>query len=565
MEWIKLGVSQELAQAISKAFGFNSPTPVQKAGIPYFLGNKDICVESCTGSGKTLTFLIPIFEKILREERPFPFALVISPSRELAQQTFAVTKVLSEVVTKVDAQCLIGGHDKAGDILDLEQGKGILIGTPGRILDLLRTGDMNLKTIEVLILDEADRLLDMGFKDTIDEIISSIPKHRRTGLFSATMNTDVQHLIKAGLRNPVYISIKVQNKAQDLPQGLKNYYSLFSSYYFKLPALIRFLVKYSDHKIIVFFGTCASTNFYLHLLENLSLLKNFSFFRMHGKMKQNQREKVYQEFIQSTSGVLLSTDLLARGIDFLDVKWIVQFDPPQNPDFFVHRIGRTARANRTGNSLIFLNQNEDAYLNYLNLKSITLKQKKLNTDFGVYKEAQEIITKDREAYEKAQAAFVGYLRYYKEHQLSYIFQLKNLDLGFLAQGFCLLRIPRVKEILGKKIENFEQGSRNPEDIEYSDERREAKRQRLLEEKVRMLEQKKKDKMKKKNKCKNQRPRSRSEKREAKREAMKEDFDDLGREEKIIKKIRKGKTSDPEVQEYLQENPHVRTLFRKKKH
>jgi len=175
------------------------------------------------------------------------------------------------------------------------------------------------------------------------------------------------------------------------------------------------------------------------------------------------------------------------------------------------------------------------------------------------------MTKDREAYEKAQAAFVAYIRYYKEHHLNYIFQFKHLELGFLAQGFCLLRIPRVKEILGKRIDNFEQGPINPEDIRYSDDQKEVKRQKVLEEKVRMLEQKRIDKMRKKNKCKNQRPRSRSDKREAKREAMQEDFDDLGKEEKIIKKIRKGKTSNAEVQEYLKENPHIRSLFRKKKH
>jgi ATP-dependent RNA helicase DDX55/SPB4 len=289
---------------------------------------------------------------------------------------------------------------------------------------------------------------------------------------------------------------------------------------------------------------------------------------MHGKMKQVQREKVCEDFSSSSSGVLLSTDLVARGLDFIDIKWILQFDPPQNPDFFVHRIGRTARASKSGKSLIFLCEKEQSYLNYLELKGIQFKPKKLKLARNVFQEVSSVVLRNRENYEKAQAAFVAYVRYYKEHLLSFIFQFKDLDLGFLAQSFCLLRIPRVSEIVGKKIENFVQSELDPEDIRYSDLAREEKRQKMKREKQelkeKMFQDKKKRKMKnlKKN---NQRPRSRSEKREAKRQMMIDDFDDLGKEERVVKKIRKGKMEDPEVQKFLEDNPNFKSFFRKKKH
>ena len=568
MEWTELGVSEALSQGILSSFNFSSPTPVQRAVIPHFTGNKDVCVESCTGSGKTLSFLIPVVQKLLTSAPPSPFCLIISPSRELAQQTFTVCQSLCASFPHITSQCLIGGHDKSLDISDLQSLPLILIGTPGRLLDLVQGQDLKLKSIEVLILDEADRLLDLGFKDCINQIISALPKQRRTGLFSATMNTDVEHLVKAGLRNPIYVSVKVNKTGQDLPSGLSNFYCAFDNYKTKLAGLVRFLQKYGKKKIIVFFATCASTNFYLAILAEIEELRQVTFFRMHGKMKQAQREKVCQEFGESQEGVLLSTDLVARGIDFLDIKWIVQFDPPQNPDYFVHRIGRTARASKTGRSIIFLTQPETTYINYLGIKGIEFKTKKLKIDLGIFESVGKLVIKDRENYEKAQSAFVSYVRYYKEHLLNFIFQFKELDLGFLAQGFCLLRIPRVKEILGKKIENFEQSEIDPEQIAYLDTAKEERRQKVLLEKererVRVLEEKKKKKvilMKKQN----QRPRSRSEKRDAKRQMMQDDFDDLGKEEKIIKKIRQGKLNDAEVKLYMQENPDFKSFFRKKKH
>ena len=327
MDWKQLGLNKKLCKVIINDFGFEVPTPVQRAGIPHFIGNKDICVESCTGSGKTLTFLLPIFHKLMKLKFPKAlFALIISPSRELASQTYEVAVKLSIQFPDIKIQCLIGGHSKIEDISKLENDeKNIVIGTPGRIYDLLESQDLNMKTLEILILDEADRLLDMGFKDTVQDIIKKLPKQRRTGLFSATMTTDIECLIKAGLRNPVYIDVKITKSnteaasTQKVPTGLTNYFAIFPSYFEKLPALIKFILENSEKKIIIFFGTCASSNFYLYVLSRINALREIKFFRLHGKMKQGQRERIYKEYSEESSGILLTTDLIARGIDFPDI------------------------------------------------------------------------------------------------------------------------------------------------------------------------------------------------------------------------------------------------------
>ena len=568
MDWKQLGLSESLCRILKDDFGFAKPTPVQRAGIPHFLGNKDICVESCTGSGKTLTFLLPILHKLEKAEFPKSiFALIISPSRELASQTYEIAEKFSSLSEGLGIQCLIGGHSRAEDITKLEtEAKNIIIGTPGRIYDLIQDDKINMKNLEVLILDEADRLLDMGFKDTIQALIKSLPKQRRTGLFSATMTTDVESLVKAGLRNPVYINIKIiKSNTQQLPKGLTNYCTMFPTYYEKLPALANFLLENQEKKIIVFFGTCASTNFYLYILTRIQRLNGLKFYRLHGKMKQGQRERVYKEYAGQPNAILLTTDLIARGIDFPDINWIIQYDPPQNPDFFVHRIGRTARMNKVGESILFLQESESTYINYLSIKGIEFTNMALSAMENIYDEAQQIIIQDREGYERAQSAFVSYVRYYKEHHLNFIFEFKKLDLGYLAQGFSMLRIPRITEILGKKIENFVQSDLNPDDIPYLDSKKENQRLNSLEEKAQMIIEQKLAHKKKKNKEKNCRKRSRSEKREAKRVSMVEDFDELGKEERIIKKVRKGHFKDPEVIEYINENPHIKTFFRKKKH
>jgi ATP-dependent RNA helicase DDX55/SPB4 len=282
----------------------------------------------------------------------------------------------------------VGGTSINEDIkLYTENGARIIVGTPGRILDMKnRCGLFNFKTLEVLVLDEADRLLDMGFQETINQILSFLPKQRRTGLFSATQTKEVKELARVGMRNPVSICVRLQqqtpqttavldnnnNKKQQqqqetqkpkmqimqaTPSTLTNYYML-CDYENRPQQLASFFINHQHDKIIVFCATCACVDYYslvFHQLcqENKLLPKNLNIIGFHGKMIPKKRNGLYKKFLQLDSGVMISTDVAARGIDIPDVDWIVQLTAPKDPSFFVHRVGRTARAGKIGLQLFY--------------------------------------------------------------------------------------------------------------------------------------------------------------------------------------------------------------------
>lgn len=566
-QWTSLGLSNDIAQSVL-SLGFHTPTLVQQSCIPVFLSNKDVCVESCTGSGKTLSFLLPIFNRLLNTEINGIFAIIIAPARELASQIYEVANSVNKWGLIID--CIIGGHSRQNDIEKFkQQPPSIVIATPGRLLDLLEYKELLVvKSLGILILDEADRLLDLGFSQKLHSILDKLPRQRRTGLFSATMTTDVYSLVKAGLRNPAYITVKdtaivAEEKTIELthtlPLGLRNFYIKLPSYKEKLPTLVSFLSEHKTDKVIVFFGTCASSNFYGLALTEFSSLFGLVFFSLNGKMKQSRRERIYREFEEVVGGVLLTTDLVARGIDIPDVTWIIQFDTPQNPDFFVHRIGRTARGDRKGKTLTFLLKPEDTYIEFLKQKQIKLKRLRISL-IDCDSIVESVATKCRENYEKAQNAFVSYIRYYKEHHLGFIFSFKKLDIGLLAHSFGLLRIPRIREILGKPIESFTMSEIDPETIRYHNKKREVKRQQELTERQ---EQIVKQQHKKKSSKNEPKKRTRSDKRGAKMNDKASEWKEMAYEERVVKKIKKRKMNDPEVIHFLETNQGY-NLFRKKR-
>ena len=463
-DWGASGLLPALQRAMTEDFGFPSMTPVQAAAIPLFSQNKDVCVEACTGSGKTLVYLLPIFHKLLLQPvlPTVLFAVIIAPSRELAHQIYEVAvRVKNAVRTEAEVYCMTGGTSIPQEIeLLTTTPPQILIATPGRLGDMLeKVQDWNIHSLEILVLDEADRLLDMGFQDKIHSIVRSLPKQRRTGLFSATMSTGVKELISAGLRNPAFISVRTKSRVTDtkgeregntLPKGLTNYYVGVEESRGKVGTLVEFLKENRDKKVIV--------------LSQLPSLSSHQILHIHGKMPQKKRERVYSAFESSQHSVLLTTDLIARGIDFPDIDWIVQFDPPKSPDSFVHRIGRTARAGKVGKTLLILRTHEEAYIPLLGKRGVALEE--MTVEAGQHMEEVATIV---------QSAFVSYLRYYQEHELSYIFRMKDLDLGSLAHSFCLLRLPRVSEILGKSIPSFTPSNINPDSITFKDPVKEQKR------------------------------------------------------------------------------------------
>eukprot|EP01083_Nonionella_stella_P191714 709382_1 len=322
---VKPKLSENVSSAVVDGMGFSQMTPVQSATIPLFLSHKDVSVEACTGSGKTLAFLIPVVEILLRRDVPLRpqqvGAIVISPTRELSRQIYNVAQELCGNIPEISILLLIGGVDCADDKSRfLKTGGNIVIATPGRLEDTMRSiKEFNVRELEVLVLDEADRLLEMGFTNQINLILSRLPKQRRTGLFSATQSEEVEDLIRAGLRNPVRINVRVESKSnavQQTPDSLHNAFVTLRGDQ-KLSYLVEFLRKHRDKKVIVFVLTCACVDYFAKILSNIKSMSKTSVLSLHGKMPQKKRDKLFKVFEDlSSGGVLICTDVVARGVDF---------------------------------------------------------------------------------------------------------------------------------------------------------------------------------------------------------------------------------------------------------
>eukprot|EP00908_Phaeocystis_cordata_P022001 Transcript_4409.p1 GENE.Transcript_4409~~Transcript_4409.p1 ORF type:complete len:659 (+),score=328.87 Transcript_4409:66-2042(+) len=466
------------------AHGFHTATPVQEATIPRLLRHQDVAVQACTGSGKTLAFLIPLFEILHRREDPLrPHqvgALIIEPTRELAVQVHAVLCQLAASWPELRVALMVGGTDIRADMAAFsERGGNVLVGTPGRLDDLmLRLSEMVLRELELLVLDEADRLLDMGFEQTLNAILQRLPKQRRTGLFSATQTRQLLQLCRAGLRNPVRVEVKVKlvappgapppaggaggaaaaggadggaaaKRAQATPSSLQLYYMVCEEEQ-RLPQLLHFVCAKlaAGQKLMCYFLTCAAVDYYAAALPQLAQLRGARLGALHGKMAPKNRTKAYEWFVAQRDGaVLLCTDVAARGLDIPDVDWIVQFDAPQEPNAFVHRVGRTARMGRHGQALLLLRPHEDTYTQFLALRKVPLQLMEPAPGLpSLRPQLTPLLLADRAVMEKAAAAFVATVRAYSEHECKFIFQLSQLDLGALASALALLRLPRMREL-----------------------------------------------------------------------------------------------------------------------
>lgn len=441
------------------ALGFTATTPVQQATIPLLLSNKDVAVQACTGSGKTAAFLVPAFEMLQRSEtrwRPRDVgALVIAPTRELAMQIMGVATVLAAHMPDVRLLILTGGADNAESWAQfLEHGGNLVVGTPGRLQHTLsKAPEFNVKKLELLILDEADRLLDMGFQQSLNVILQKLPKLRRTGLFSATMSTEVAALARAGLRNPRQVTVTVdseeRNRTQATPRRLHNFYSVLPEA-LKLAELVAFLAANPGAKIMVFLLSCAHVDYFARLLPKIDALQGLRIEALHGKMVQKKRTKTHEAFLAAAQGVLVCTDVTARGIDIPDVDWIIQYDAPQDPSFFIHRVGRTARCGREGSSLLWLSPAEESYVDFLALRKVPLERRVAKAGpeaaASLLASVRDLVRSDLDLHEKSQRAFVSVVRAYKEHQCNFIFQIGQLSLGGVASAMGLLRLPKMPEL-----------------------------------------------------------------------------------------------------------------------
>ncbi len=337
----ELGLSPELLKAIEK-MGFEQASPIQAAAIPVLLTGKDIVGQSMTGSGKTAAFGVPAVEKVDVSKREVQ-VLILCPTRELAVQVSEEIHKLSFFKRGVNSLPIYGGQSYDRQLYGLKQGAQIVIGTPGRVMDHMRRGTLKLTGVKMVILDEADVMLNMGFREDIELILAATPKERQTVFFSATMPRPIRDLIDKNSRDPQ--SVKIEQKAMTVPTVDQVYYEVDRRY--KMDLLTR-LIDIFDLKLGIVF--CNTKRMVDDLVDHLEAA-GYQADRLHGDMTQAQRDRVMNKFRKSGLEFLVATDIAARGIDVDDVQVVFNYDLPYDPEDYVHRIGRTGRAGRSGRAI----------------------------------------------------------------------------------------------------------------------------------------------------------------------------------------------------------------------
>lgn len=447
-DYEKLGLNPHSVASLRDEFGFKALTEIQGRCIPAALKGKDLLAEAKTGAGKTLGFLIPIVELICRagfRAKNGTAAIIIGPTRELCQQIEGVLlRLLKRYDGSITFLCCIGGVNRKTEGYKLASGQQIVVSTPGRLLDHLKlTTDWNTRNLLALCVDEADRVLDNGFEEDMREIVSLLPKRRQTFLFSATQTTRLEQLARVSfMQPPVFISVKPKGESATVATLEQGYVMCPSELRFLL--LYHFVKKHLKEKVIVFFSSRNSVSFHAELLNYIDV----PCVAFHGKQKQHQRSATYMQFCNAPSGVLLTTDVASRGLDIPKVDWIVQFDPPDDPVKYIHRVGRTARAGNCGNALMFLLPSENLFLKYLYVDARVAVNEyefdlnKLKT--GLQEQLEELVKSNYYLRQSAKDAYEGYLLAYSASQLKNVFKVNELDLALVARGFGLSSPPPIK-------------------------------------------------------------------------------------------------------------------------
>ncbi|KAM7277620.1 hypothetical protein ACFE04_004754 [Oxalis oulophora] len=346
----ELGIRDELVEACEN-LNWKIASKIQSEAIPHALQGKDLIGLAQTGSGKTGAFALPILQALLENERRIPFfALVLSPTRELAIQ---IAEQFEALGSGIGLRCavLVGGIDMVQQTLALGKRPDVVVATPGRLMDhLTNTKGFSLQTLKYLVLDEADRLLNDEFEKSLDEILNIVPRNRRTYLFSATMTKKVHKLQRACLRNPVKIEASSKYSTVDT---LKQQY-LFVPAKFKDCYLIYILTEMSGCTTMVFTRTCEATRLLSLMLRNLGLRA----IPISGQMSQSKRLGALNKFKAGECNILICTDVASRGLDIPSVDMVINYEIPSNSKDYIHRVGRTARAGRSGVAISIVNQYE---------------------------------------------------------------------------------------------------------------------------------------------------------------------------------------------------------------
>jgi len=528
----QLSLDPHLVKNLSE-LGITTLTNIQCKALPIIMGGKDALVKSQTGSGKTLTYALPILQdlgsmlpKINRASGCF--ALVIVPTRELAVQTFEWFQKLVKAFIWVVPCLLVGGENRKTEKARVRKGVNIIISTPGRMVDHLeKTENFKLDKVKWVVLDEADRMLELGYEREVTKVLTALQEKnlikRQTILLSATLTTGIQQLSELSLRHPTYVdgaSDDSNKEEKDLvtPENLKQTFLLVPAK-LRLVALGAFVLwkcgQSKDKKMLVFLPTQDMVDFYLRFLEIIllgdtsessdeddleedemteeaklvmnsrgdkeetkkkspGLQPGVKLLKLHGNMKQADRLKVFQDFRSSSSGVMLCTDVAARGLDLPQVDWIVQFTAPISVSDYVHRVGRTARIGAKGSSVIFLLPSEAGFVNNLEQAKIPLAEMTLDQVLSrlikvvgglngkhpscmeeaatsLQMRMEEEVTRDKELHQLACQAYVSFVRSYASYprEAREVFCFKELHLGHCAKSFALRDPPSKITGIGK--------------------------------------------------------------------------------------------------------------------
>nr|OQO21648.1 ATP-dependent RNA helicase DBP4 [Rachicladosporium sp. CCFEE 5018] len=422
-------------------------TDIQQKAIPLALKGKDILGAAKTGSGKTLAFLVPVLENLYRTQCIGPDAglgaMVIAPTRELAIQIFDVLRQIGRKGHLFAAGLVIGGKGLREE-QDALVRMNIVVCTPGRILQhLSQTAAFNVDGLRMLVLDEADRILDMGFQRDVDAIVDYLPRERQTMLFSATQTKRVADLARLSLREPEYISVH-ESASSATPKTLQQNYVL-TPIPEKLDTLWSFLQSSKKSKIVVFLSSGKQVRFvyetFRHMQPGIPLL------HLHGRQKQTARLEITTKFSNAKASCLFATDVVARGIDFPAVDWVVQVDCPEDAETYIHRVGRTARYERDGRAVLFLDPSEEeGMLARLEAKNVPIERINVRTkkQTSIKNQLQNMCFKDPQLKYLGQKAFASYVRSLHVQKDKTIFKLDSYPLEEYAASLGLPGAPRIK-------------------------------------------------------------------------------------------------------------------------
>lgn len=380
-----LGINTGIEKVLAEG-GITSPTPIQERSISEILSGRDLVAQAQTGTGKTLAFLLPMIQKMNLDKKDIQ-GLIITPTRELALQITNEAKKLAKA-RDIKILAVYGGQDVEAQIKKLKNGVHLIIATPGRLLDHIRRGNIDLGKLSYLVLDEADEMLRMGFLDDVEKIIVGTPKARQTMLFSATIPNEVRSLSKRFMKDPLQIEIAAKNETLDEIEQIV----IETSDRRKLDNLCSLIDEYRPYLAIVF---CRTKRRVKSLNEEL-LYRGYNSEELHGDLSQAKRERVVKSFRKAELQILVATDIVSRGIDVEGVTHVVNYDIPENVDSYIHRIGRTGRIGNLGMAITFVTDRDK--------EDFALIKRKLKADIGkkeMKKEKLQPRSKDKKAKEKS--------------------------------------------------------------------------------------------------------------------------------------------------------------------